>query len=143
MSVQQISVFLENKPGAFSAVAKVLSGNGVNLRAMSVADTAEFGILRIIVDNVEKTKEVLKDGGFIYKETPVIAVEVEDRPGSLVRILDTLEAKNVSLEYMYAFITRKTESAYLVFRVDDTERTAAILSEAGIRVADSEDLSSL
>lgn len=143
MTIEQISVFLENKPGSFSNVAAVLSQNGINMRAMSVAETSDFGILRIIVDNPEKTKQVLTEEGFIHSETPVLAVEVEDHPGSLMKILETIKEAAISLDYMYAFITRKTDSAYLVFRVDDADRTAKILDEAGINVMTKADIESL
>ena len=143
MTIQQISIFMENKPGAFCNVAGTLSKNNINLRAMCVAETSDFGNLRIIVDDVEKTEKVLADGGYIYNETPVLAVEVADHPGSLMEILNTLNEANISLEYMYAFITRKTDSAYLVFRVDDTEITSEILTKAGIHMASTEELSNL
>lgn len=134
MTIQQISIFLQNKPGAFSEIAKVLSANDINMRAMSIAETSDFGILRIIVDDNEKACSVLKEAGYIFKETPVIAVEVADKPGALVQILDTLAEKKVSMEYMYAFLSRKTDSAYMVIRVDDPDHNAACLKEAGVNV---------
>lgn len=134
MTIQQISIFLQNKPGAFSEIAKVLSANNINMRAMSIAETSDFGILRIIVDDNEKACGVLKEAGYIFKETPVIAVEVADKPGALVQILDTLAQKEVSMEYMYAFLSRKTDSAYMVIRVDDPEHNVACLKEAGVNV---------
>lgn len=140
MTIEQISVFLENKPGSFSNVAAVLSKNGINMRAMSVAETSDFGILRMIVDDSEKTKKVLTDEGFIHSETPVIAVEVKDSPGSLVEILNTLNEAAISLEYMYAFTGKKDDSAYFVFRVDDAARTADVLKNAGINVATKVDI---
>ncbi|MGI5874598.1 MAG: ACT domain-containing protein [Bacillota bacterium] len=143
MTIQQISVFLENKPGTFRNVAAELSKNGVNMRAMSVADTADFGILRMIVDDNEKTKKVLADGGYIYKETEVLAVEVGDTPGSLMRILETLGEAAINLEYMYAFTTKKNDGACLIFRVDDVAKTTQVLSDAGIKLASAEELKEL
>lgn len=143
MTIQQISVFLQNKPGTFAQVAKVLSDNGVNMRAMSVADTSDFGILRIIVDDNEKACAVLKDAGCIYKETPVVAVEVADKPGALVQILDALNAESISLEYMYAFVAGKTDSAYMVIRVNDADRTAEVLKNIGVKVVTKADIDSL
>lgn len=140
MQIQQISVFLENKPGAFCYLAGILSQNGINMRAMSVAETADFGILRIIVDDTEKTKAVLTENGCIFSVTPVIAVEVEDHPGSLMKILEVLRDAEITLDYMYAFITRRSDSAYLVFRVSDPAAAVSILEKAGINVADRKQL---
>ena len=113
------------------------------MRAMSVADTADFGILRMIVDDNEKTKKVLADGGYIYKETEVLAVEVGDTPGSLMRILETLGEAAINLEYMYAFTTKKNDGACLIFRVDDVAKTTQVLSDAGIKLASAEELKEL
>lgn len=143
MTIQQISVFLENKPGAFRNVAATLSENGINMRAISVADTADFGILRMIVDDNEKTMKVLADGGYIYKETPVIAAKVDDTPGSLMRILEILGDADINLEYMYAFATKRENSACLIFRVDDAVKTAKVLEAADIRPASAADLREL
>lgn len=131
MSLLQISVFLENKPGSFAQVADLLSRNNINMRAMSVAETDRFGILRMIVDEYEKTAAVLTDNGYVFKEVPVLGIEVEDKPGSLVTILNILREEQINLEYMYAFITSKKDSAYLVFRVDDPDKTTDILHNKG------------
>lgn len=143
MMIQQISVFLENKAGTIVQVAKILSANGIDMRAMSIADTVDFGILRLIVDDPEKTKAVLTKENYIYSETPVLAVEVEDHPGSLVKILTVLSDAQINLEYAYAFITRKSDSAYMIFRVDDPERTVTILQDAGISIAPQSELYAL
>lgn len=143
MMIQQLSVFLENKAGTIVHVAKILSENGIDMRAMSIADTSDFGILRLIVDDPEKTKQVLANEQYIYNITPVLAVEVEDHPGSLVRILSVLAEANINVEYAYAFITRKAGSAYMIFRVDDPEKTVDILRAAGISMASQSELFSL
>ena len=143
MMIQQISVFLENKAGTIVHVAKILADHGIDMRAMSIADSADFGILRLIVDDPEKTKEVLNKEEYIFSETPVLAVAVADHPGSLVKILAVLSDANINLEYAYAFITRKSDSAYMIFRVDDPERTVDVLKEAGISIAAQSELYSL
>ncbi|MBQ1251306.1 MAG: ACT domain-containing protein [Firmicutes bacterium] len=143
MTIQQISIFLPNKPGSFRDIAKVLSENDINMRAMSVAETSDFGILRIIVDDNDKACDVLKNAGYIFKETPVIAVEVVDKPGALVQILDVLNDKEISLEYMYAFLSRKTDSAYMVIRVDEPNTAADYLKEVGVNVITKADIDKL
>ena len=111
MRVEQISIFLENKAGRLAEVSRVLSEAGVNIRALSLADTSDFGILRLIVDNNDRAKEVLKERGFTVGKTDVVAVEVEDRPGGLSRILDILSRQNINVEYMYAFVQHSGKDA--------------------------------
>ncbi|MBR5328739.1 MAG: ACT domain-containing protein [Firmicutes bacterium] len=142
MTIQQISVFLPNKPGSFCDIAKALSENNVNMRAMSVADTSDFGILRIIVDDNEKACAVLKEAGCICKETPVVAIKVDDKPGALVGILQALRDAEISLEYMYAF-TAKTEGAYIVCRVNDVEKTIDALKDSGVTLLTKADLAAM
>lgn len=142
MTIQQISVFLPNQPGSFCQIAKSLSDNHVNMRAMSVADTSDFGILRIIVDNNEKACAVLKELGCIYKETPVVAVKVSDTPGALVNILEALNTAGISLEYMYAF-TAKTEGAFIVCRVNDVDKTVEVLKNAGVPLLSKAEIDSM
>lgn len=142
MTIQQISVFLPNKPGSFCDIAKTLSDHDVNMRAMSVADTSDFGILRIIVNDNEKACAVLKEAGCICKETPVVAVKVEDNPGALVGILEALREAEISLEYMYAF-TAKTEGAYIVCRVNDVDKTIDVLKSAGVTLLTNAELAEM
>lgn len=142
MTIQQISVFLPNKPGSFCQIAKALSDNNVNMRAMSVAETSDFGILRIIVDNNEKACAVLKEVGCIYKETPVVAVKVDDTPGALVDILEALNDADISLEYMYAF-TAKTEGAFIVCRVNDVDKTVDVLNKADVTLLTKADIDAM
>lgn len=143
MKVQQISIFMENKPGIFRQIASLFGEHHINMRAMSVAETADFGILRIIVDDPETAQKVLQEAGYIFNLTPVLAVAVDDRPGSLTRILSLLEQAEISLEYMYAFITRKENGAYLVFRVDDPDKTAALLIKEGIELVAQNEIAGL
>jgi len=134
MRVEQISIFLENKAGRLAEVTRVLSEAGVNIRALSLADTSDFGILRLIVDDNEKAKKALKEHGFTVGKTDVVAVEVEDRPGGLSRILDVLSQKNINVEYMYAFVQHSGKDAVIIFRFDDIDAAITLLQENNVRV---------
>ena len=134
MTVEQISVFLENTSGRFAEVAGVLADAGVNIRALSLADTAEFGILRLIVDQNDRAKQALKEGGFTVARTEVVALEVPDRPGGLARILRGLDDAGINVEYMYAFVRRSGDNAILVVRFDEPGNAVAALTRAGVRV---------
>ena len=139
MSVKQISVFIENKHGKLAEVARYLADHDINLKALSIADTQDFGILRIIVDDPDKAKEVLLEGGYITKRNNVLAAALSDEPGSLANILDILAEAGISIEYTYAFLSQK-QGAYMIFRVDDNQRAAAALAAAGIKTAEQNDL---
>ena len=134
MKVDQLAVFLENKSGRLAAITKTLSDNSINIRALSVADTADFGILRLIVDDTDKATRVLKEGGFTVGKTDVIAVEVADKPGGLARVLSVLHDAGLNVEYMYAFVEKSAENAVLIFRFDDPDIAITILQNAGIRI---------
>ena len=133
MAITQLSIFLENKPGMLHEVVKRLSEEGVNIRAMTIAEVRDFGILRIIVSDVEKAKEVLQDD-HIITTTEVVSAIMEDKAGALYDILQALESANVNIEYMYAYTGEVTGSANVVFRVDDIEGAEAKLREAGVQV---------
>jgi len=143
MKVDQIAVFLENKSGRLAAITKVLSDNNINIRALSVADTADFGILRLIVDDSEKATRVLKDEGFTVGQGYVVAVEVADRPGGLARVLAALHQAGINVEYMYAFVQKSGENAVLIFRFDDPDIAITILQNAGIKILSSEEVRSI
>ncbi|MGA1843798.1 MAG: ACT domain-containing protein [bacterium] len=145
MRVQQISIFLENKSGRLSEVARVLGDNGINIRALSLADTTDFGILRLIVNDTEKASAVLKKNGFTVGKTEVIAVEVEDRPGGLAKILEILNKETINVEYMYAFVERSRNNAVIIFRFDDQniDRAIKLLKDAGIAVLKGENVYTL
>ena len=143
MSVKQISVFLENKPGALLAMTRALAEQSVDMRAFSLAETSDFGIARIIVNDVEKTTAVLRDAGFVHNITPVIAVAVSNTPGGLNAALEVLSAEGVNVEYMYAFIGGRKDSAYMIFRVADDEKAAAALRARGVRLAEQEEIENL
>ncbi|MBW2195857.1 MAG: ACT domain-containing protein [Deltaproteobacteria bacterium] len=134
MRVEQISVFLENKAGRLAEVARILSEAGVNIRALSLADTSDFGIFRLIVDNNDKAKTALKEQGLTVGKTDVVAVEVDDRPGGLSRILDILSKEQINVEYMYAFVQHSGKDAVIIFRFDDIDAAIKLLMEKGVKV---------
>ncbi len=138
--VEQISVFLENKAGRLAEVTRILSEAKINIRALSLADTSDFGILRLIVNDINKAKEELKRGGFTVGKTDVVAVEVSDQPGGLHHILRILQKANVNVEYMYAFVQQSGENAVLIFRFDNLEDAVRILKENDVRVIKGEKL---
>ena len=143
MKVEQISIFLENKSGRLAEVASVLAGAGINIRALSLADTTDFGILRLIVNDTEKAKQVLKDNGFTVGKTEVIAVEVPDRPGGLAHILKVMTEEGVNVEYMYAFVQRSGGNAIIIFRFDELEKAIHALQKAGVVILKGEDVYAL
>jgi hypothetical protein len=143
MKVEQISIFLENKPGGLSEVTRILKENNINIRALSLADTTDFGILRLIVNDVEKAKEKLKAAGLSVGRTTVVALEVPDSPGGLNSILETLSKESINVEYMYAFIQSSGKNAVIIFRFDNTDRAIEILSGAGFKVLSGEKVYSL
>ena len=140
MTIDQISVFVENKPGRLAEITEILGEANVDLRAMSIADTSEFGILRIIVNEPQTALEVLKKEGCVVSITPVLAVEIEDKPGSLASIVRILADEGVSVEYMYAYITRRVENAYVIFKVEDIPASVAIFEKHGIKTASSKEI---
>ena len=143
MSVKQISVFLENRPGALKAMTGVLAENQIDMRAFSLAETSEFGIARIIVDDVYKTTTVLKDAGFVHSITPVIGVTLSDTPGGLDSVLQILADAQVNIEYMYAFLGGKENTAYMIFRVADDAKASAALAAKGIKLVDPDEMANL
>jgi len=134
MKVDQISIFLENKSGRLAEVTRVLGKAGINIRALSLADTSDFGILRLIVNDSAKAVDVLKTNQFTVSMTQVVAVEVSDRPAGLAHILDILEQEKINVEYMYAFVERSSDNAVIIFRFDETDRAIKALTAKGIRV---------
>ena len=143
MSVKQISVFLENKPGSLCHMTKVLADSGIDMRAFSLAEASDFGIARIIVDDLYKTTTVLKDANFIHAVSSVLAVKIPDVPGGLSHVLAILNEENTNVEYMYAFLGGKENSAYMIFRVTDVKAAALALNTAKVRLVEQEELSEL
>ena len=140
MKVEQISIFLENKSGRLADVASVLAQAGINIRALSLADTTDFGILRLIVNDTEKAKQVLKDNGFTVGKTEVIAVEVLDKPGGLADILNIMKNNGINVEYMYAFVQKSGGNAIIIFRFDELEKAIGTLQKGGIRILKGEEV---
>jgi hypothetical protein len=127
MQAEQISVFLENKAGRLAEVTGILSEANVNIRALALADTSDFGVLRLIVDDNKKAVEALKNRGFTVGRTDVVAVEVEDRPGGLHRLLDMLNKAKINVEYMYAFVQHTGKNAVMIFRFDNIDEAVKVL----------------
>jgi hypothetical protein len=134
MRAEQISVFLENKAGRLAEVTGILSEANVNIRALALADTSDFGVLRLIVDNNEKAVEALKNRGFTVGRTDVLAVEVEDRPGGLHSILNMLNKAEINVEYMYAFVQHSGKNAVMIFRFDHIDEAVKVLEENKVTV---------
>ena len=120
--IKQISIFLENKPGRLANVCKIMAQEGINIRALSVADAADFGVLRLIVDNPELAEEKLKARGIIVSNTDVIGIKVPDSPGGLAEAMDRLGMENISVEYMYAFVGKSGDQAMVILRLDDNAK---------------------
>ena len=138
MQVEQISIFIENKSGRLAEVTRVLGNQGINIRALSLADTSDFGILRLIVDQTDLAKATLKEQGFTVSKTEVVAVEVPDQPGGLYSILKVLDDAKVNVEYMYAFVERCGENAVIIFRFDNTDEAIKVLQHNGISILEGE-----
>jgi hypothetical protein len=136
MGIKQISVFLENTTGRLGEVTKTIAAAGVNLRAISVADTADFGILRLIVDNNDNTIEALNAAGFTTRQTDVVAVEIEDRPGSLAKLMELFQQSQVNIEYLYASLEGQAGKAIVIFKLEDHEKGLKILNDNGLKVAE-------
>ena len=144
MAIKQISVFLENKPGTLDAMTAVLAEAGITLRALSLAETKDFGIVRMIVDDVYETATVLKDNDYISSMTPVVAVMIPDVVGGLNKVLTALTAANVNLEYMYSTLAGKgSGNAYMILRVEDVKKAEDALKEVGFNLADQESISDI
>ena len=138
--VYQISVFLENRAGQLAEIVNVLAENNVDLRAISIAETEDYGVLRMIVDNTEKTTSILMQHGYLLSMTPVLVVAVPDQPGGIATILSTLAEGNIDIEYMYSLFTHIENKAYIVFRVAEEEKFVALLATHGIFPCTSEEL---
>ncbi|MDI3508652.1 MAG: hypothetical protein PWP48_1252 [Clostridiales bacterium] len=143
MFVKQVSVFLENKLGRLATVTKILGDNGIDISAMALADTTNFGILRMIVNNPDKAVSVLKEAGFTVSTTDVLAVEVDDRPGGLSAVLEVLQDNGISIEYAYSFIKRAGDKAFILFRVENPDRAVDLLKNTGIRVLEEKEVYAL
>ncbi|MDK2846949.1 MAG: hypothetical protein PWP34_302 [Desulfuromonadales bacterium] len=143
MKVQQISIFIENIPGRLAEATKVLGDAGVNIRALSLADTSDFGVLRLIVDKNDLAKQVLAEHDFTVSKTDVVAVEVPDRPAGLADILQELDAAGITVEYLYAFVERLGDNAVIIFRFDNVDGAVKTLRDKGIKILPGESVYNL
>jgi hypothetical protein len=141
--IKQISLFVENKPGRMAKVSKALSDAEVNIRAMTIAEAGDFGVIRMVVDNSEKGYKVLHDAGFTVSMTDVLAVEMKDAPGGLYEIVNTLGINNINMDYAYAFVTAKAERALLILRVDNIAAARRVLGEKGVKIATNEEIKAI
>ena len=140
MSVYQISIFLENRAGQLAEVTRVLADNAIDMRAISIAETSDYGVLRLIVDDAERATYILHQQGFILSMTPVSVVCVPDEIGGLAPVLEALSKGNMDVEYMYSLFTHKEGKAYMVFRIADEAKFAELLRPYRIQLVDKEDL---
>ena len=143
MAIKQLSIFVENREGTLVTVTDAIAKAGVDIRAMSVADTNDFGIFRLIVTDIAKAKKALDEANAFVSVTEVIGVALEDKPGALAKVVKILADQNINIEYMYAFITVSKQFAYVVLRVENNEETEKILSENGIRLVTEKDMEEL
>jgi hypothetical protein len=141
--VKQISVFIENRSGRLREVANVLGKNKINIRALSLADTSDYGILRLILDKPALALEVLKKANFTLSETDVIAVEVGDRPGGLAEVLDVLGEAGINVEYMYAFVEKSSDNAVMIFRIEDIDSAVRALNAKQIVIIDNKSITGM
>lgn len=143
MAIQQLTVFVENRRGCLAQITDLLAKNNIDMRALSIADTQDFGILRLIVSNTEQARNVLQDANILVQITDVIGVRLSDRPGELSAALGALDRAGINVEYLYAFLTRTEKDAYVVLRVEDNEIAAAVLGKAGFRMVGENELKNL
>lgn len=140
MTIPQISVFLENKAGQLADITGILSENDVNMRAINIAETADYGVLRLIVDDASKASSILLEQGFILTMTPVVGVAVPDTPGGLSKVLAVISTAGIDVEYMYSVFGQKDGQASMIFRVADTDSLGAVFEKNGITMISGEDL---
>ncbi len=143
MNVQQVAVFLEHKPGRLAEISHCLAESNINIRALSLADTTDFGILRLVADDTDKARKVLKEHGFTVGVTEVIAVGAEDRPGGMDKILQVVSKAGLNVEYMYAFTKKSGESGILLFKFDEPAQALTAFKEAGIKILSGEEVHSM
>ena len=143
MIIKQISIFVENKPGRLAEITEIIAKNDINIRALSVADTTHFGILRIIVDDPEMVQRVLKEAGLTVSITSVITAAINDRPGGLAEVLKLFAAHDIQIEYMYAFISRDNGKAFVIIRVDNGQKAAEALHANGFDILCPEDINAM
>ena len=143
MAIKQLSVFVENKEGKLREITDILAKAGIDIRALSIADTSEFGILRLIVRDPQNAKALLEKNGFVATINDVVGVEINDRPGGLAEIVRLFAERDINMEYMYAFLTRTENKAYLVVRVDDASEVENLLESEKIRILTPADIDNM
>ena len=143
MAIKQITVFVQNKKGTVVSVTDILSKNNINLRALSIAETQDFGILRLIVNDEAAAEAALKENGFLIKTIDVVGVKISDEPGKLTSALDVLDKAGINVEYLYAFMARTEQHAYVVIRVEDNEVAESVLANAGFKMISAQDIKKL
>ena len=143
MAIKQLTVFVRNKKGTVAQVTDILSKNNVNLRALSIAETRDFGILRMIVNDEIKAEKALSESGYLIKAIDVVGVKVGDEPGKLTEVLGVLDRANINVEYLYAFMARTDKHAYVVLRVEDNEIAESLMKNAGIKIITEADIAKL
>ena len=143
MAIKQLTVFIQNKKGTVVSVTDILAKNNINLRALSIAETQDFGILRLIVNDVKAAEEVLSASGYLIKVIDVVGVKIGDEPGKLTSALDVLDKANINVEYLYAFMARTEKHAYLVLRVENNNEAEKLLSDAGFKTITEADINKL
>ena len=143
MAIKQLTIFVQNKKGTVVPVTKILAENDVNLRALSIAETNDFGILRLIVDEEETAEKALREAGYLLKVIDVVGVKIGDQPGKLSSALEVLDHADINVEYLYAFMTRTEKHAYVVLRVEDNAAAEEILTDAGFHMITKADINKL
>jgi len=143
MKVKQISIFLENKTGRLASVTRLLGTTGINIRALSMADTSDFGILRMIVDNVDAALEALKNADYTVSLTDVVAIEIPDTPGGLADVLESFQNAGMNVEYLYAFVEKTSDKAVVVFRFEDVDKALLVLDDIGVTALSAEQVYTL
>ncbi len=143
MAIKQLTVFIQNKKGTVVSVTEILSKNNINLRALSIAETQDFGILRLIVNDEKAAEKVLSENGYLIKTIDVVGVKIGDEPGKLTAALDVLDKANINVEYLYAFMARTEKHAYVVLRVEDNEEAEELLTSAGFKMITEADICKL
>ncbi len=140
MFIKQISVFMENRPGRLAEITQVISDNNISMRAINIADTTDFGILRMIVDDFEKAEKVLRENNMTASVSDVIAVSFEDKVGSFNKVVSLLSSENLSIEYIYSFIGEKSAKAVIVIKTNDGELAASLLKKGGVEILSMDDI---
>ena len=143
MSIKQLTIFVENKQGALVAITDTLANHNVNIRALSIADTEDFGILRLIVNDNDTARKILSDEGYLIKTTDVVGVKIGDAPGKLSKALEVLDKAQINMEYLYAFMARTEKHAYVVLRVADNAAAEKVLESSGFHIITEADIQKL